>query len=172
MREVDQNNDWAWEQIEAMADDSLVGADRRRMRQAMGHDPRLHDAVERARTLRKELQQLSQAPAPAGLRRRLLDIPSGRSLAKLWFMAPVIPAIAAIAAYVVIMRAPLPSNDPGVVALLEFRLAMSYVQKSAAVTSEEISNAVRDGLREAYTISRSSVLGESLELEQGDRDDD
>jgi len=172
MKKVNQHSDWAWKQIEAMADDSLIGADNRRMRQAMTHDPRLYDAVERASALRRKLRRLPKPQIPAGLRRHLLTIPSSRPLAKIWFVAPVIPAIAAIVAYVVIVRTPLPSTDPGTVALQEFRLAMSYVQKGAVVTNEEISNVVTNSLREAFAISRSSVLGENLPLEQGDQDDD
>ncbi len=172
MGKLDWNNDWAWGQVEAMADDSLADTDRRRMREAMECDSRLLNAVKRARALRRELHRLSRPRAPAGLLKRLLKIPPGRSAAKIWLVAPVLPVTAAILVYVVIIRAPLPSIDAEVVAMQEFRLAMSYVQKSAAVTSDEVTDAVRGGLREAFTISRNSVLGENSELEQGDRDDD
>jgi hypothetical protein len=127
---------------------------------------------EDTRRLRRELRRLGQAPVPAGLLRRLLAIPSGREPAWRWLLAPAVPAAVAAIAIVLVARQPLPEEDPGVAALQDFRVAMSYVRRGATVTNEEISNALQTGLREAYGISRVSVLGDAGRPQQGDQDED
>jgi len=126
---------------------------------------------EDTRRLRRELRRLGHAPVPAGLLRRLLAIPSGREPGWRWLLAPAVPAAVVAAAVVLVARQPLPEEDPSVAALQEFRVAMSYVQRGATVTNEEISNAIQTGLREAYGISRVSVLGEDRRPQQGDQDE-
>ncbi len=123
------------------------------------------------RRLRRELRRLGQVPVPAGLLRRLLTIPSDRQPAWRWLLAPAVPAAVAAIAIVLVTRQPLPEEDPGVAALQEFRVAMSYVQRGATVTNEELSNAIRTGLYEAYGISRVSILGEDRRPQQGDQDE-
>jgi len=52
MSEKSERSNWAWERIEALADDSLDAADRQRMNEALRADPALSAAVERARAVR------------------------------------------------------------------------------------------------------------------------
>jgi hypothetical protein len=126
---------------------------------------------EDTRRLLRELRRLAQVPVPAGLLRRLLAIPSDRKPAWRWLLAPAVPAAVAAIAIVLVARQPLPEEDPSAVALQEFRVAMSYVQRGATVTNEELSNALQTGLREAYGISRVSILGEDRRPQQGDQDE-
>ena len=123
------------------------------------------------RRLRRELRRLGQVPVPAGLLRHLLAIPSGREPAWRWLLVPAVPAAVAAIAIVLVARQPLPEEDPGIAALQEFRVAMSYVQRGVTVANEEISNAIQTGLRDAYGISRVSVLGEDRRPQQGDQDE-
>jgi hypothetical protein len=75
MNDKDLNSSWAWSQIEAMADGSLRGRERQRMRRHMEADPRLRRAVEDAREMRAALRGLPRARAPHGLLRKLMCIP-------------------------------------------------------------------------------------------------
>ncbi len=122
--------------------------------------------------LRRELRRLPNPPVPAGMLRHLLEIPSGREPRWRRALVPALPVFIAAVVLALIVRQPPPEDDPSVVALQEFRLAMSYVQRGAAVTNEEISDAIETGLREAYGISRGSVLGEDRRSDEGDQDED
>ena len=48
------NGEWAWTQIESMADGSLEGIALERMQRALENDPRLRRAVARARSVHRE----------------------------------------------------------------------------------------------------------------------
>ena len=166
MSRADLNSEWAWTQVEAMADGSLRGASRSRMQQAMRLDPKLHAAVGRARFLRRGLQRSTLPSIPGSLLKRLLDIPGGSSIGLHWFASPAKAATSlAVAATIVALAATLATlrpagpeaADPRIVALQEFELAMKYLQKSAAITGEEVGGAVSDGLREALIVSRDSI---------------
>ncbi|HEX5421524.1 MAG TPA: hypothetical protein VFY39_16145, partial [Gammaproteobacteria bacterium] len=51
MNDTDLDSSWAWSQAEAMADGSLGGRERRRMRRHMQADPELRQAVNAARAV-------------------------------------------------------------------------------------------------------------------------
>lgn len=121
--------------------------------------------------LRRELRRLPKPPVPAGLLRRLLEIPADREPRWRRVLVPALPVFAAAVVVALMVRQPPPADDPSVVALQEFRLAMSYVQRGVAVTNEEISDAIETGLREAYGISRGSVLGEDQRPDEGDQNE-
>ena len=166
MSPADLNSEWAWTQIEAMADDSLRGASRSRMQQAMRLDPKLHAAVGRARSLRRGLQRSTLPSIPDRLLKRLLAIPGGSAVGSHWFASPAKAAISVAAAVTVVALAATLATlrpvgpaaaDPRTVALQEFELAMKYLQKSAAITGEEVGGAVSNGLREALIVSRNSI---------------
>ena len=123
------------------------------------------------RRLRRELGRLPKPPVPAGLLWRLLKIPADREPRWRRVLVPALPVFAAAVVVALMVRQPPPEDDPSVVALQEFRLAMSYVQRGAAVTNDEISDAFETGLREAYGISRGSVLGEDRRPDEGDQDE-
>ena len=53
----------------------------------------------------------------------------------------------------------------------EFQLAMSYVNRGAVATNDELTEAFELGLREAYGIIRGSVLGDGL-ADEGEQDED
>jgi anti-sigma factor RsiW len=164
MTEKDLHNEWAWSQIEGYADGSLSGAARQRMRAALREDVRLRAAVERAHDVRAALRRAPPAPLPAGLRRRLLRI-SDPAAPRWRTFATAVTAAAAIAATVLWLRpepAPPPVDARAAAAVEDFELAMKYMQKSAAITSREVSDHVGGGLREALTVSGNS-LRESAE---------
>jgi hypothetical protein len=126
-------------------------------------NPQLRAAVERARRVRAALRAAPAAPLPAGLRARLLRIP-GPSLLR-WPALAATAAVAAAAIAVLVWQRPEPSPPPvdeRAAAIADFELAMKYMQKSAAITSKEVTNHVGGGLREALTLSGNS-LRESAE---------
>ena len=168
---------WAWSRIEAMADDTLTAAERRRMRKAMAADRQLNRAVEDAMSLRGELAHLNRAQVPVALRRRLLSIPGDRPQAPAGFL-PVAVAIAAVVAVLVglavlLQRAPAPAPAAAAQAqakaeaVEDFAVAMTYLRRSAVITSAEVSTAVGDGLRDAMAVSREAARKEKRELKNG-----
>lgn len=167
MTRMDMNMQWAQRQVEAMADGSLSDGDEARMRQAMERDPALRTAVERAGELREELGRLQPVPVPRELRRRLLGIPARPPRGWQWLAGSVIAAAAAGVFAVLIIRPAPPQVDPSVAAMQEFLIAMSYLQKTAAYTNQEIREAVGFGLREVVDVSRNSILDEESRSENG-----
>jgi hypothetical protein len=78
-------------------------------------------------------------------------------------LAATAAAVAAIA--VLLWQRPEPAPPPAderAAAIADFELAMQYMQKTAAITSREVSHQVGGGLREALTLSGNS-LRESAE---------
>jgi anti-sigma factor RsiW len=169
MNHKEQNRKWTRQRIEAMADGSLERGERRRMRAAMRGDPQLRSAVERARALRGGLKRLGAAPVPAGLAARLLAVPGGR--ARRWpLIALPAAAAAAVAAVTLVLLTQPPETapeDPAVAAIRDFNIAMTYLQRSAAYTGEEIGGIVSAGLLEALTVSRNSLTREEPDDENG-----
>ncbi len=166
--------EWAWAHVEAMADGSLSRAERRRMRSCMHADPALGAAVERARRLRSELGRLGRSPVPAGLTRRLLAMPGrAHAGARLAWGVPAAAAAAgvtvAVAGLLVLGQTSRPPPEREA-AVREFRLAMSYLQQSAAVTGDDVTRELTNGLHEALAVSRGAVL--DPESQNGDQSDD
>ena len=168
MTKSDLEMQWARRQVEAMADGTLRNGDKARMSEAMRRDPALRAAVERAGALRDELGRLQPAPVPPGLLRRLLGIPAPRARAWRWLAGSVAAAAAAGAFAVLLIRPAAPPVDPSVVAMQEFVIAMSYLQKTATYTNQEIREAVGFGLLEVVDVSRNSILDEESRSENGD----
>ncbi|HEY5568361.1 MAG TPA: hypothetical protein VIM81_14120 [Gammaproteobacteria bacterium] len=170
MSNMDRHDEWAWERIEAMADGSLTRDDRRRMLEAMRADERLSAAVARARAVRVGLRDLGRAPVPAGLSARLVSVAGGgvqRSTHWSWVAVPVAVAAVAVAAVALVMRPAPPSEDPRIAAVRDFTVAMTYLQKSAAYTGEEVTDAVSAGLLDALVAGRNSLFEEESDDENG-----
>lgn len=164
MTEKELHNEWAWSQIESYADGDLSGAARSRMEAALRADERLRAAVRRARDVHAALRRAEAVSLPAGLRARLLRIP-GPALPR-WtvFAAAATAAIAAAAVAVLLPRpepdpapAQAPAADERAAAIADFELAVKYMQKTAAITSREVTNRVGGGVREALAISGNSL---------------
>jgi hypothetical protein len=159
MTDQDLNGEWARSQIEAWVDGSLTEANRERMRAALERDPRLRAAVDRAAAVHRTLRETPPAALPRGLRRKLLAIPA-RPGYMAWprFALPVAIAVGALAVAVV-WRQPAapPSVDERMAAIADFKLAMSYLHKSARLTQSEVTGAVGSGLQDAWTLSRESL---------------
>lgn len=166
-----KDDDRQSQHIEAMADGSLDRDERRRMRAAMRGDPALRAAVERARMLRGGLKRLGSAPVPAGLSARLLAVPGRRARRpSRWWVALPIAATAAAAALTLVLVTRPPETvpeDPRSAAIRDFTIAMTYLQRSAAYTGEEVGGIVSAGLLEALTVSRNSLTGEQPDDENG-----
>lgn len=164
MTEKDLTNEWAWSQVEAYADGSLDAAAQARMRTELEHDARLCAAVERAGAVRAALRGMRGAPLPRGLRGRLLRIP-GQPTMRMGWLAAAAAAIAAAAIAPALLREPEPT--PEAIAMRDFELAMKYVQKSAAITSQEVTGTVGGGVRDALLASRNSLRNAELRRETG-----
>ena len=137
----------------------------------MKHSESERDTGKGMRELRRELRRLASPPVPPGLLRRLLSIPSDQEPAWRWALVAAVPIVAGLLIVGLVIRQPETVEDPSVLAMQEFRLAMSYVNRSAVATNDELTDAFELGLREAYGISRGSVLGEER-VDQGDQDED
>lgn len=161
MTDQDLNGEWAQSQLEAWADGSLTGANLERMNAVLRSDARLRAASDRAVAVRRALHEPSGAPLSAGLRLRLLAIPSKPLRSWRGLALPVAAASAlAIVAVAFLLRPPVPPlapPDPRVAAIEDFELAMRYLQKSARMTESGVTIAVGTGLREALTTSRESL---------------
>jgi hypothetical protein len=180
----DIDNQWAWSQVEAMADRSLDAASARRMRAAMAKDGELRKAVERAATLRYELARLGRLPVPSGQRRRLLSIasrtgaasPVGRAVWRTLPIAVATVAVGAIGLSALLHRlappappAPTAPTAPTAQdrAVSEFETAMTYLHRSAVVAASEVSTAVGGGLRDAVAVSRDAIHQKKHEPKNG-----
>ena len=163
MTRRDLNDEWARSQVEAWADGSLTGESRDRMAAALAADGKLRAAVERAAAVRRALRRATPEPLPAGLRRRLLAIPS-ESLRPSFVLPVAAGAAVAIAAAVIWLRPAPPQvvvEDQRVVAVQEFEVAMRYLQKSARITQGEVSTAVGASVRDALAASREALARET-----------
>jgi hypothetical protein len=173
----DLDDRWAWSQVEAMADDTLPRADEQRMRAAMAADARLRQAVARAATVRGELKRLARAPVPPSQRRRLLQIPNASPRADSKRVRLFVPAVGlavaaaaaiAVTALLETSRAPRPAPPEAQAqaqaqAVADFAVAMTYLRRSAAIASTDVTTAVRGALpggREAARDNEQKPNGE------------
>jgi len=165
MTQRDLNGEWAKTQLEAWADGSLTGESRERMAAALAASPSLRAAAARAVAVHRALRASAPEPVPAGLRRRLLAIPGGSTNVWRAFALPVAAAVAAAFVAVVWLRPepPMP-EDPRVAAVAQdLETAMRYLQKSARITENEVTNAVGSGFRDAVAATRAAVGQETDE---------
>jgi anti-sigma factor RsiW len=162
-------SNWAWERIEAFADNSLDAADAARMSEALRADPALSAAIERARGVRGALRELRRSPVPAGLLRRLLAAPFPARRRPTWLLIAA-PAAAAAIAIGIALFVSRPEREPDAAQLAAMRdlaLAMRYLQRSAAITEEEVGGAVTAGLLDAFRAGHVAVGDETSEDEDG-----
>jgi hypothetical protein len=161
--------EWAWSQVEAMADGSLRGEDRKRMRRMMQNDPRLDAAVDRARTVHAGLRQRRGVRVPRDLRRRLFAIAPRPAQGLRWAAVPL--AAAALIGVLTIpplIRPSVPTVDTrSAEAMQEFQTAMSYLSRSAAVTSHGVTRELSQGLSEALSAGRRALTDEKTDSETG-----
>lgn len=156
----DARDDWAWTQIEAMADDSLAAAERAGMSAAMAADSALRAEVDAARRLAAELRRLPRARPPHGMLARLLAVPGRSRNAWSALAAPLgAAAVAAIGVLLVtaVQQAPDPEAEAQAEAIREFALAMTYLQRSAVVTRDEVGGQVGMSLTSVLMASRDSL---------------
>jgi anti-sigma factor RsiW len=169
---------WAWSQVEEMADGGLSADDARRMRVAMAQDTELQNAVRRALRLRRELSRLRAGPVPRSFSLRLMRIPQparGKRPNR-WPLAGALAATLAIAALALGIsalrdRAPKTSaatEERRAEAVADFAIAMTYLQRSAALARTEVGAAVRDGVRDAIDVSRAAVRDKPHASDNGD----
>ncbi|HEY7672798.1 MAG TPA: hypothetical protein VIC71_11315 [Gammaproteobacteria bacterium] len=165
----ERTDNWAWERIEALADDSLDAADRARMHEALRNDPRLRAAVERARAVRVGLRSLRGAPVPAGLLGKLLAAPFPVRRGPNWLLIAAPAAVAAIAIGIALfVNRPEPQPDAAqLAAMRDLTVAMRYLRQSAAVTGEEVGGAVTAGLLDAFRAGHVAVGEQESEDENG-----
>jgi anti-sigma factor RsiW len=158
------NRTWAWSQVESYVDGSLERDDRLRMERIVESDQALAAAVGRARQVQRALRRAQPRKPATSLIFRLLAVPT-RPGSLRFFAAPVgALAVAFIVSLLVLMQ-PEP-QDPAAEAAEEFALAMAYLQRSAQITRDEVSNRVGSGLVSALLVSRASM--EDVEIGQDD----
>lgn len=156
-------SEWARSQIEAYVDGSLAGEDAARMRAALEKDRSLAAAVERARHVRSELRALPEPSAPRGLLWRLLVIPGAPRTPWLWATAPLMAGALAVGVVLWVAEPPAPPRDERAVAIQEFQVAMTYLQRTAEVTRDEVGGALLHGISEALTVGRDAMLDDESE---------
>jgi hypothetical protein len=166
---------WAESQIEAMAEGSLSAEAEHRMLAAMDRDGALAQRVEQARALRQALRGLSGAPVPRGLWRRLWRIPTAdRPRWGIWMPAGVLATavVAALAISVLLnTQTPVP-EDQAQAAVEDFAVAMAYLQKSAVMASNEMSETIGSGMAGALEMSRGMLDRTAREGVKGEDNDD
>jgi hypothetical protein len=163
------DDEWAWLRLEAMADGALDGRDLERMRKALDEDAALREALDRARGVRQSLRDMRPARPPRGLLRRLLVVPSGRTRAQSWFLAPAGALSVAAVAAIFALSLPERAADREAAALRDFALAMTYLQEAALVAQNRVGQSVTLGLVEALNVSRGTLSGsEPSDQENGD----
>jgi hypothetical protein len=165
MTERDLNDEWAQTQLEAWADGSLTGENRKRMAAALAADPKLRGAASRAVAVRRALRASAPEPMPVGLRRRLIAIAGPSRNAWPSFALPVAASVAvAVVAAVWLRPAAPPPEDPRVAAVAQdVELALRYLHKSARIAESEVADALGSGLRDAVAVTRAAVGEETDE---------
>jgi anti-sigma factor RsiW len=171
MSRRDLSEEWAWTQLEAWADGSLTGESRERMDAALAAEPRLRAAAERAVAVRRALRASPAASMPRGLRGRLLAIASQAPRARRSFFIPALASTAAAAVAVVAgvlwlrpeTPPPVPEDPRVVAAKRDLETAMRYLQRSAVITQDHVTNAVGTGMRETFAASRNALARETDE---------
>lgn len=172
--------EWAWSQVEAMADGSLKPAQRQRMRQAMALDPQLQHAVQSARGL---LRRLWGEPRVASSWRalwRLWRIPGQASADAAtwsdrgwpqWALATLVVAVV----WVFALRPGLfPTQQDAQylsqqqAALHDFDIAMSYMRKSAEISQRATGRSLGGGLSRALSLSWQTWINDDLSIQNGD----
>jgi anti-sigma factor RsiW len=168
MNEKMERSKWAWERIEALADDSLDAADRERMSEALRADPQLRAAVERARAVRGGLRDLRTSRVPAGMLGRLLAAPFPRRQRTSWLLigAPAVAAAVAIGIALYVSRPPQP-DEAQLAAMRDLAVAMRYLQRTAVITEEEVGGAVTAGLLDAFRAGQDALRDDRSEDEDG-----
>jgi anti-sigma factor RsiW len=161
------DTDSAWRQIEAAAAGDLEQDERQRFEQAMREDPALNAAFERARGLRLAIGRVRSGPVPRRLLWRLLAIPGiridYRGSRSTWrrFALPAVTAAATLIVALIALRPLSPERDSEEVAIQEFLIAMTYLQRSTAIAHSKVQGQVGSGFLEAMTASRDSLLGDT-----------
>ena len=169
--------EWAWGQLEAMADGSLSHTQQQRMRQAMALDADLSMAVGKAKRLHLALQNMSTIKTPSGLWWKLWRIPTAMDREQhqtnriTWFAAPV----ALASCVIVIALALLPEvmkPDPELAmreaAIKDFQTAMHYVSKSAAISQRATHSGLGGGIQKALSLSLNTWINEDFNFENGE----
>jgi len=174
--------EWAWAQVEAMADGSLEGDDLRRMQRVLSDDARLRAAVAAANAVLRGLRHSPIQSPPAGLLRRLLAQGSAsrtRSALHMrrrrsgrqpfqrgWYAAPLgVAATALIALLFGSMLERMPSQAEQD-AMRDFAVAMSYLRQTAETTSDQVEQQLGQGVMSAFVKSRETLAGDEQADEQ------
>ena len=80
---------------------------------------------------------------------------------------PIAVASVAVAAVALVMRPAPPPEDPRVAAVRDFTVAMTYLQKSAAYTGGQVTDAVSGGLLDAIAAGGNSLFEQESDDENG-----
>ena len=163
---TDLRNEWAWSQVEAMADGGLDKAETERMSKAMADDPDLRRAYDRARSVRDALRRHRLPATPRGLLSRLLAVAS-RDRPNFSFLSVSVGALAvAFIAAVLINVSYQQAAEEQAEAMREFTIAMTYLNRSADYTRVTVRDRVSTELVEALAASRDSLAEVDISRDQ------
>ncbi len=169
MTELDHR--WATLQIEALADGSLSPDAERRMRELIRANPALARQLERAVALRRELRHLSRTSVPRGLFWRLWRIPSaGQRRSGFWVLATAVAGIASLALALGLLlydQGPTEEELAREAAAQDFALVVAYLQKSVAVTRDEVNKTVGSEMVNALEKSGRAIRRWGDDSDQG-----
>jgi anti-sigma factor RsiW len=164
-----------WEDaINALLDGELDDQQAERLKAAASDDRALARAIIEAYQLQQALAQIPLQPAPAGLRRKLADIPrqQRKQLRPFWFQPTFVTALAAVPLLVIAvsMRGPQqPADKQPTAAELkqaqqELAVAFSYLGKVGRMTNQEIGETVNDEMQEAVNESMMKAIQDQMEF--------
>lgn len=173
--------EWAWGQVEAMADGTLDAAQSQRMQQAMALSPELQHAVKQSHRLLNDFGALTSPAPSSGLWRRLWAIPKRRHLESEsvpWWHQNRLGMVAAVMT-VVILAVPLVVYQQQASharseqlaqqqALHDFQVAMMYVNKTARLSGRTTTQSMGGGLQHALSLSMNHWISDDLSFENGE----
>jgi ferric-dicitrate binding protein FerR (iron transport regulator) len=159
-------SEWAWTQVEAMADGGLVGEDLERMHRVLQADSELREALSRAESVLGTLRRMGTAKPPLGLFLRLLARGQHESASRHWYLAPAGVAAVGVVGLLVSSMLLRPPETPEQDAVRDFEIAMAYLRQTAESTREQVGQHIGDGLVVAMEIGRKTLAKAGQEDEQ------
>ncbi|MCG8463867.1 MAG: hypothetical protein MI750_03310 [Xanthomonadales bacterium] len=173
--------EWAWGQVEAMADGTLDAAQSQRMQQAMALSPELQHAVKQSHRLLTDLDALSTPTPSSGLWRRLWVLPKRQHVASEkipWWQHNRLGMVAAVMT-VVVLAVPLVVYQQQASharseqlaqqqAMHDFQVAMLYVDKTARLSSRTTTQSLGGGIQHALSLSMNHWISDDLSFENGE----
>lgn len=152
----------AWEsQVNDLLDNELDEASTEALKQAASEDHELARAIIEAYQLQRSMDSIGIEQAPAGLRRKLRDIPRNHRQSqwpRRWVMTTAMASIALLAIGLVLTQPQQPSQADVEQARQDLAVAFIYINRIGAITGERIHSVLAAQLRHSVTDNLSKHI--------------